>query len=812
MSKLQQFLERDSLSDLIPVRACDPRTKIFYTEDGDARYLGTVLFFAPTPGASEDIAEKLNTLLRSDYPTGTMLQVMLLASPDVSHQLADILDLRTDATAPLLRRAKQSEVEFYARGVSEPIERQTKTRVRDFQVIVTLKMPVSDIPGDDDLARIGEYQSQLLTGFETIAGMRGVALDAEQYLYVMKTILDWTPDAAWRTEPQLLDPDRVINEQIWEPNSQVRLDSDHEKGFWIGEKRVMVLSPKRLPKHYSLSLASALISDARTSQRGLRGNFAVCLNIYYPDQLSSRDSQSTKRAWVNRQAYGPMLRMMPRLGEYKNSYDCLFAGVDSGDRLVQICPTWILFGDSRKETEAAADNAKQYLVELGYQLAVDEFVAFPMFVNALPLCADAAVVNFSKRYHTVGTSHAVHFLPIGGDWRGTKTPTMTLVSRNGQLMNVDLFDSSTNFNSIIAAASGSGKSFLTNYKVASYLSTGAQVWIIDVGGSYKKLCESLDGQYLQFGPKSRACLNPFQLVEDYNDESDVIIGLLQAMMSPPEASDLGLTAYQIAGLKEHTKRLWDDHGKGLTLDQVARALRADSDQRITDLGQRLFAFTSGGEYGGYFNGVNNVEFDRQFFVLELEELKGRPHLQQVVLLMLLYQIQQAVYLAPDRSQHKLVEIDEAWDLLKSPSVAAFMEGAYRRFRKYGASITLITQGLDDLATSVSGKAMLANSANIMLLGQSPAKVALMEKEGLLKLSAGGFRLLETVASVKGHYSEIFCYLDNGAQAGIGRLIVDRRTQLLYTTDPKEVAALDGHRARGLGLMDAIDAVVLAEAA
>lgn len=69
-----------------------------------------------------------------------------------------------------------------------------------------------------------------------------------------------------------------------------------------------------------------------------------------------------------------------------------------------------------------------------------------------------------------------------------------------------------------------------------------------------------------------------------------------------------------------------------------------------------------------------------------------------------------------------------------------------------------------------------------------------------------------LASVKCHYSEIFCYLDNGAQAGIGRLIVDRRTQLLYTTDPKEVAALDTHRAKGLGLMDAIDAVVFAEAA
>lgn len=65
--------------------------------------------------------------------------------------------------------------------------------------------------------------------------------------------------------------------------------------------------------------------------------------------------------------------------------------------------------------------------------------------------------------------------------------------------------------------------------------------------------------------------------------------------------------------------------------------------------------------------------------------------------------------------------------------------------------------------------------------------------------------------MKGYYSEIFFYFDNGTQAGIGRLIVDRKTQLLYTTDPAEVAALDAHHARGLSLMDSIDAVMQAEA-
>ena len=65
-------------------------------------------------------------------------------------------------------------------------------------------------------------------------------------------------------------------------------------------------------------------------------------------------------------------------------------------------------------------------------------------------------------------------------------------------MSLSLHDSDTNKNAVIAAESGSGKSFLLNEIIVSYLSEGAQVWVIDAGKSYKKLNEQLDGDFLQF--------------------------------------------------------------------------------------------------------------------------------------------------------------------------------------------------------------------------------------------------------------------------------------------------------------------------
>ena len=66
-----------------------------------------------------------------------------------------------------------------------------------------------------------------------------------------------------------------------------------------------------------------------------------------------------------------------------------------------------------------------------------------------------------------------------------------MISRNGQLMSLSLHDSNTNKNLVIAAESGSGKSFLTNELIFSYLSEGAQVWVIDAGKSYQKMSEML---------------------------------------------------------------------------------------------------------------------------------------------------------------------------------------------------------------------------------------------------------------------------------------------------------------------------------
>ena len=238
----------------------------------------------------------------------------------------------------------------------------------------------------------------------------------------------------------------------------------------------------------------------------------------------------------------------------------------------------------------------------------------------------------------------------------------------------------------------------------------------------------------------------------------------------------------------------------MIVDNIADSLLGDPDPRIQDIGHQLFAFTSKGQYGRFFNGKNNLNFKNPFTVLELEELKGRQHLQQVVLLQLIYQIQQDMYLG-ERDRPKIVIIDEAWSLLSQGNVGEFIEHGYRRFRKYGGSAIVITQGVNDLYQNKVGQAIAENSAFTLLLGQKAEAIDAIQENKRLPLGEGGYRILKTVKSYKGHYSEIFMLTPRGA--GIVRLTVDPYSILLYSTAPEDVQAIRNYTLTGVPQDEAI---------
>jgi conjugal transfer ATP-binding protein TraC len=258
------------------------------------------------------------------------------------------------------------------------------------------------------------------------------------------------------------------------------------------------------------------------------------------------------------------------------------------------------------------------------------------------------------------------------------------------------------------------------------------------------------------------------------------------------------------------KDVWDEKQTDATISDVWDHLKAQMDTATPDMARdlnrllvALLPYTANGVYASYFNGPATIDFSNNFIVLELEELKSRKDLQALVLEIIMYRITQEMYL--DRSRRKLVIIDEAWDLMGSNTSASFIEAGYRRARKYRGSFGMVTQSVDDFYKNAAAKAAIDNADWLFLLRQKSESIDRLEKEGKLRVDEYLRRILNSVSTEHGMYSEI--YVSNPTGSGIGRLLLDPFTMLLYSTRAEDFEAIRSYQAQGLDIVRAIERVL-----
>ena len=793
-------------SQFCPVQAYDEESKVFICDDNA---VGFAFECVPLAGGDATTKDRMEQVLGADYPSGTIMQFFLFRSPDIEPQLNALERLRHEYSHSPLYQVVKERGDYLRKHTKKQIVGKSFSggvyecgRIQELRLLVSVKFPTADVqPTDDEHALAKTWQDKTETALASV-GFRPFPLTAGRFIRIMNTIVNWSSDASWRHQPILGDweKDKPISEQIFDPVTDV-IKADSSTIQMGDDCFIKMMSAKRLPEAFFFGEGMKFVGNVMGNSNKLSVNYCVVCNVFFPDPMAEKRNIERKRTWIVNQAVGSLVRLVPVLAAKKHAFDVITDSLQKGAKPLRVSYSLILFSDSKKAVEKAAVEAQSYWDTLKFHLMEDKFITLAMFQNSLPLCAEREAVFHLKRYKTMTTREAPVLLPIFGEWKGTGTFHVALVSRNGQLMSLSLHDSSTNMNGIIAAESGSGKSFLLNEIIVSYLSEGAQVWVIDAGKSYKKLNESLNGDFLQFDESSKLCLNPFELIWDWTEQEDAICSLIRAMASEKE----DLSDFQIQGLKQILQNLWREKGKSMTVDDIAVICLNHADSRIVDIGQQLFSFTSEGSYGAYFNGKNNMTFENPFTVLELDELQGRKHLRQVVLLQLIFQIQREMFLGV-RDRKKIMIIDEAWDLIKSGPVSVFIEHAFRKFRKYGGSAVIATQSLNDLYENPVGRAIAENANMMMLLGQKPETIASIRESERLVLSDGGFNLLSSVASVGGVYSEIFVKTGAGG-VGVGRLIVSNFEKLLFSTSATDVHAIEQYREKGLNIGDAIRAVL-----
>lgn len=765
---------------------------------------------SPLSGGDDATADKLNMLLQMNWPDDTLIQVCCYASPDVLEVATQYAELRRGVRDPLMQQATKEHVDFIRNSALQPYDPVTGARLRNTQLIITAQMPFKGLePSEHDLELARELRVSFEQNLRSI-GIPFAPLNPRRYIRIMETILNQGPFANWKHTPLVTyDENELICSQVLDPGSAIEVD---ENGIWLNDStRVKVLSPKRYPDTPYFGLAMRYLNDPEYGARGIRENALITMNILLPGRTEETDKLERSAFWNRTQAGKPIGRWVRHFGDKASSLESILEPVRGGDRPVKAYLSLALFvngdGDTpeakaitERKATAAMTNAQSYWREFGYQMLPERYMVAPFFFQMMPFAGDQAMRQALERYHTMAGIHAICLAPFMGQWRGTGTPLLTLFARDGQVQSISPWDTDGGMNFMVAAATGSGKSVFAQALVNAMNSIGGKAWILDIGASYKNLCETNGGQYLHFGPESDIRLPLFEDVTDFEDQADILTDLVAIMISPGGL----LTEYQMAHLKQVIEQCWHATGRETTVDDIAARLAAADRQDITDLAVQIRPFTSAGTYGKYFVGPGNVNFKANMVVTELGDLKEKKHLQKVVLLTLMNKIGAAIYRG-DRSRKQMVLIDEAWELLSSDATASFVEKAYRQFRKADASIGVISQSVLDIWDSAGGRAMADNTSHFYLLRQKADSIEAVREGKKLPVGDWGYQMLKSVHTAPGKYAEIMSITPFGV--GIGRLVLNNFQKVLFSTKAEDVVALRKLREQGMDLGQAVSHLV-----
>ena len=407
-----------------------------------------------------------------------------------------------------------------------------------------------------------------------------------------------------------------------------------------------------------------------------------------------------------------------------------------------------------------------------------------------------------ERARKMKTNNLADFLPMYGPREGDFDPAVIFRNRLNGLVGYNPFDPNLpNYNALVTGSSGAGKSFLNNCILLQELNRDLRVFIIDIGGSYKKLTEALGGQYLDINLNDKYCINPFHLDDPHVEPSDQKVKSLLAVVESMvvENDNERLAKLDRVLLERAIIELYAKfRAKGLcpTLSDLAKHLSSFEEQSMRDISKMLYSWTGDRPYGKLLDGQGSLNASAMICAFDLKGLSSYPDLQSVMLLILndfiLTQVEK------DKDHQKRILIDEAWSLLKTPSAAAFMEYCVRTLRKSRSGITFITQGVEEIVTSPIGPAILNNTATKFIMLQRGDSEVL---KNTLKLNSEELSLIFSLQQKKGEFSEGF--MIEGLAKQVIRVFPSPIEYWLSTSDAFDNKYLETLMQQGLSLQESI---------
>ncbi|MDB5237058.1 MAG: type secretory pathway VirB4 component-like protein [Parcubacteria group bacterium] len=348
------------------------------------------------------------------------------------------------------------------------------------------------------------------------------------------------------------------------------------------------------------------------------------------------------------------------------------------------------------------------------------------FRTTLPLALDE--LNVTNKLNSSPLSSIFPFVSF--DLSSDRGILYGINRHNSSLILFDRF-SLENYNSVVFAKSGSGKSYAVKLEILRSLMFDTDVIVIDPEREYEYLAQATGGKMFNISLSSENHINPFDLppVKEDENPSDILrsniinlVGLFRIMLgglSPEEDAIIDRAISETYALK--------DISGDADFTGVEPPLLSDFENVLsgmegsTSLVQRLSKYTKG-TWSGFLNQPTNVDINNQFIVFSVRDMEDE--LKPVAMYIVTHYIWNAVR---HELKKRLLIIDEAWWMMKSEDTASFLFSLAKRGRKYFLGLATITQDVEDFLRSPYGRPILTNSSMQLLLKQSPTTVDVLQK-------------------------------------------------------------------------------------
>ncbi len=386
----------------------------------------------------------------------------------------------------------------------------------------------------------------------------------------------------------------------------------------------------------------------------------------------------------------------------------------------------------------------------------------------------------------------------------------------GRPVHVDISDEPmnkgicTNRNKFILGPSGSGKSFFTNHMVRSYYEQGTHVVLVDVGHSYKGLCDMVHGYYFTYSEKDPIRFNPFYI--GYGDVLDTekkesIKTLLLALWKKDNET---YNRSEYVALSNALQLYFDKLDKQPDIfpcfdsfyeflkDEFVIVLRGDNvkdkDFDVSNFLYVLRPYYNGGEFDYLLNAKENLDLLQQpFIVFELDNIKDHPILFPVVTIIIM-----EVFISKMRKLkgiRKMILIEEAWKAIAKEGMAEYIKYLFKTVRKFFGEAIVVTQEVEDIISSpVVKQAIINNSDCKILLDQSKYQNKFDQIQELLGLTEKEKALVLSVNKANDptkKYKEVFISL-GGILSRVYRTEVSLEEYLAYTTEETEKVKMQAY--------------------